>query len=97
MIDLGRYEASVCDCGFPESLTRDPSNHFTFDVDKCPVCKGQAQFSRVLHAEDEAARKARGENTPPAVPDPADGRRVLTRLMAPDEVQARRSSGSSPG
>ena len=44
MLALGRYRAKVCACGYHESLTGDPSNHFTFDVRTCPVCKGQAQF-----------------------------------------------------
>lgn len=94
MIGLARFEAKVCDCGFHEALARDPGNHFTFDVDACPVCKGAAQYGRVLAASDEQARKALGENRPPATPDPADGRRVLTRLMAADEVAARRTNNN---
>lgn len=90
MLGLVRYETRVCECGFHESLTHDPSNHFTPEVDQCPVCKGVAQFVRVLNAGDDAARKALGENRPPATPDPADGRHVRMRMMSADEVQARR-------
>lgn len=94
MLALARYELKVCDCGFHESLARDPSNHFTPEVEQCPVCKGVAQFMRVLNAGDERSRKAFGDKRPPATPDPADGRRVLMRMMSPDEVAARRANGS---
>lgn len=90
MLKLGRYEAKVCECGFHESLTRDRSNHFTFDVDTCPVCRGVAQMGRRLEAEDTRFVKMLGDNPIPEAARPSDGRHVSTRMMHPDEVTKRR-------
>lgn len=86
MLALLRYRAKVCACGYHESLTNDPANHFTFEVKTCPVCRGAARFGRMQQAEDERQRKAMGPNVPAIAPSPADGRRTITRLMSPDEV-----------
>lgn len=94
MLALGRYRAKVCACGYHESLANDPDLYFTFDVRTCPVCRGQAQFKRIQDADDEAIRKQQGEKRPPGTPDPADGRRVVTRLMSPQEVQLQRNQTS---
>lgn len=80
------FERGVCACGFHESLTGDPTNHFTFEDKKCPVCAGSAQYARIQHARDEAWSKARNENSPAGMPRPGDGRHTYTRLMTPTEV-----------
>lgn len=91
MLDLGRYEAGVHDCGFHRSLTSDPANHFTPETDVCPVCKGYDQYRRIQQDADEQFRKNLGEKPPPGTPLPSDGRRTYMRLMLPTEVEARRS------
>lgn len=92
MLKLARYEAGVCACGYHESIATDPTYHYTFETKVCPVCKGAAQFGRIQHDADEQFRKARGEKAPPGSPDPADGRRTMTRVMTPAEVAERRAS-----
>jgi hypothetical protein len=95
MLGLGRYKAKICACGFHESIASDPENHFTFDQRICPVCKGSAQYDRVLQDADERQRKQMGDNTPANAPRLADGRHVRTRRMSPQEIAERRAS--SPG
>jgi hypothetical protein len=81
----------VCACGYHESFANDPTNHFTFDVRVCPVCKGSAQFGRMVkHADDkrqQARERRRGDDGSAPIEDPADGRKIITRLMNPLEVQ----------
>lgn len=93
MLALGRYQARICRCGFHESLTADPANHFTFDVRVCPVCRGAAQFARTQDAADARHRKTHSRDNEAAPgPDPADGRRMFTRLLSPQEAATRRNS-----
>lgn len=83
---LAEFEDGQCrDCGWHESLTSDKSNRFTFEIKHCPVCAGAEQFHRVLHDKDQKRLKALGDNPPARRKDSADGRKVLSRLMAPDE------------
>lgn len=94
MLGLALYEAGVCNCGIHSSLTADKSNVFTFDERTCPVCIGAAKWARVRAAEDERALKALGENPPPVMQRPGDGRTTYTRQMSPLEVAARREGRS---
>lgn len=82
------YEHGVCECGFHESLTTDRSNHFTFDVRECPVCKGAAKFARIQQHADEQADKRLGDDPPPTAARAGDGRRTYLRQMSPLEVAA---------
>lgn len=86
----------MCQCGFHSSLTHDPAHHFTFEVDTCPVCRGSAQYERMLAEADKRFQTRRGEgDLPAAAARPADGRRVFTRLMTPLEVQQQRDAAPS--
>lgn len=84
------YRAGVCDCGVHESLTADKSNFFTFERRTCPVCKGLAQYQRLLAVEDKAAED-KVRDASPATPRPSDGRRLFIRQLDPMEVAARRA------
>lgn len=86
MLGLGIYEAGICECGIHESLTSDPSNHFTFEQRTCSVCRGVARYGRMMAHSDDLARKTIGENPPPGTPDPADGRRLFVKMLSPLEV-----------
>jgi hypothetical protein len=77
-----------------ESLTADKSNVFTFDRRTCPVCKGLAQYQRILAAEDKSAED-KAKDAPPATPRPSDGRRLYVRQLSPVEVAARRSRSAT--
>jgi hypothetical protein len=94
MRGLDAYEADIGPCGWHKSLTSDKSNHFTFEDEFCPVCAGVERYSRIQADRDEKWRKQMGDNLPSSHPRPSDGRRTFTRLMSPDEVSARRASGS---
>lgn len=85
---LEAYEAGVCsDCGVHQSLT-DPSKHFyTFEDSVCPVCASVAQYSRVQADRDRIAEERLGDNPPPQIPRPGDGRRTYIRRMTDDEVE----------
>lgn len=85
LLGLAEYEKGLCECGWHESLTADKTNHFTYETRTCPVCGGGERFTRILADRDE---KKRGEKPAPGRVDPADGRRVLSRLMTPTEVAA---------
>lgn len=89
MLGLDLYEDGICACGFHESLTQDKSNHFTFEDKTCGVCGGASQWSRIQADKDEQALKAMGENVPPAVKRPSDGRRTFIRPMSDLEVEQR--------
>ena len=89
LLALRRYQAEVCDCGIHESQTADKSNVFTFDKRTCPVCKGLAQYQRILAAEDRSAED-QVKDAPPATPRPSDGRRLYVRQLSPVEVAERR-------
>ena len=89
LLALARFEAGVCECGFHKSLTGDTSNHFTFEVEVCSVCKGASQYGRI---QQESDKQARGEKPDPKAPDPADGRRTHIRMMSAAEVEERRAS-----
>lgn len=97
MLALTIYERGICRCGFHESLTSDPENHFTFDTVTCPVCRASDQFGRVQHAQDQRAAEQRGPKAPPGQPRPEDGRRTMLRRMSATEVEERRASrGAGP-
>lgn len=87
MLALGQYEAKVCECGFHESLTNDPANHFTFEDRTCPICRGAARYDRMLGRGDDRLRKQRGADS---VVDPSDGRRTFIKQMTTDEVEQRK-------
>lgn len=80
LLALLRFRGEVCRCGFHPSLT-DPESGNTFqpETKKCPVCAGEAQWSRHLHAADEKHAKA-NEDAPPLSPRPSDGRHSYMRF-----------------
>lgn len=79
MLALAEYESGVCACGFHKSQTRDKANVFSFQVDHCPVCAGQARYGR-LQASDDNEEDERVKGAPPAAPRPNDGRLVSMKL-----------------
>lgn len=82
--ELEAYELDIHKCGHHKSQIV-PENGFTPEVSVCPVCAATAAYARVLQAEDDAARKKRGDDTPPATPLPSDGRQFYMRQMSPTE------------
>lgn len=86
---LRHFQGGVCACGIHQSLTADKANVFTFEKQTCPVCKGLAQYQRVLAAEDRSADD-KVKDAPPATPRPSDGRRLFVRQLSAMEVAARR-------
>lgn len=76
MLALAEFEAGICDCGFHRSLAQNKANEFIFEVDRCPVCAGRAQYERLEAKEDREEIAKLGENAPPTTARPADGRRV---------------------
>lgn len=80
MLALTEYEAGICSCGFHESLTRDKSNVFSFELDHCPVCAGGERYGRLQEKEDAEEVDKLGESPAPTAPRPSDGRRVLMRM-----------------
>lgn len=89
------YQRGICDCGIHESLTTDKSNVFTFDKRMCPVCRGKAQYLRVLADEDKAVEE-RLKGAPAATPRPSDGRRLYLRQMGQLELAERRARRTRP-
>lgn len=84
MLALVEYEASVCECGFPESVAdEDPDLELTFRV--CPVCADLAKATRIQQAADAKAVEALGNTPPPEAPLPDDGRRVGLRAKRPPQ------------
>lgn len=99
MLALAVYEAGVCECGFHEDITSDPSNLLTIDSRVCPVCKSVAVHQRKQQAADEKAEKALGQDPPPGAPRPDDGRHEFVRPLTPEEAeraQAHRAREGSP-
>lgn len=90
LLALRAYQAGICNCGIHESLTADRSNVFTFDKRTCPVCRGWAQYQRVMGAEDKAAEEQL-KDSPPATARPSDGRRMSIRQLSAGEVAERRA------
>lgn len=91
MAGLTAYEAHVCSgCGWHEAVARDKANYFTFAEERCPVCAGHARLGRIHAASDERHRKALGDHPPADRVEPGDGRKVLSRLMSPEEVARRK-------
>lgn len=95
LLALRAYQAGVCACGIHESLASDTSNYFTFPQKVCPVCKGLAQYQRILQDEDKRAEEQL-KDQPPVTPRPSDGRRLYVRQMSPLEVAERRSRRPDP-
>lgn len=94
MAGLVAYEGKICNgCGWHETLATDKDNYFTFESARCPVCAGHARLGRIHAAADERHRKAMGDNPPADRVEPGDGRKVMSRLMSPEEV-ARRTGKS---
>lgn len=93
--ELDAYERDVHACGHHKSVIHDPESGFEPKVDKCPVCAGVAVYSRVLQAEDEAARKKRGEKAPPTAPLPSDGRSWYMRMLTPAEAAERKAAAAA--
>ena len=87
MLALAEFEGGICDCGFHESLTRNKANVFGFEVNHCPVCAGRAQYDRLQAKDDREEIEKLGENAPPTVPRPGDGRHVRM-TMQPPRLQA---------
>lgn len=75
MLALVEYEAGICECGFHESVA-DLDPDLELDPRICPVCKGIAQMSRVMDAQDDEVDKALGENPSPDAPRASDGRHL---------------------
>jgi len=90
MLGLRIYRRGLCSgCGFHHDVTADKANHFTFEDDRCPVCKGAAQWSRLQQMHDEAAVTRLGERPSPMAVRPTDGRSTVIRRLSPLEVEAR--------
>lgn len=81
LLALMEHNRNVCACGFHTSLTRDPSNQFEFEVKRCSVCAGMAQMERQQAEQDKTELERRGDNVPPRVPRPSDGRTTLMKLV----------------
>lgn len=81
---LTEYEAEICACGLHRSVAdQDPNMATTIRV--CPICAGQDQALRVLHAKDDAIVKALGEKPAPSAPLPTDGRTLGLRFTPPPD------------
>lgn len=89
LLGLTQYQREVCACGYHISVATDKSNFFAPETTKCPVCAGEAQFSRALRKQDETHAE-RHKSDAPMAPRPEDGRRAFMRLLTPEQVEAER-------
>lgn len=96
LLGLAMFEDQVCRCGFHPSIADDDDNTFTPEARKCPVCAGEAQWSRMLSDEDEKASKA-APHAPPGAPRPSDGRYPYMRFLSPAEAEKVKQTRPSRG
>lgn len=81
MLALALYERSLCDCGWPRALCRDPATHFRIvNDDPCQIDAALAKYRRLLQQGDERLRRNQNLAEKPGAPDPADGRRFHIEL-----------------
>ncbi|WP_300680763.1 hypothetical protein [Nocardioides sp.] len=96
MVELGEFEATVCDgCGFPPEIADDAEFFWGFGTRVCPVCASQEQYGRMLGEADADEAKKRGEDAPAKDPRPEDGRTVQIKGLTREEADA--AKAPTPG
>lgn len=85
LLGLALYEAGVCECGYHQSLTSDPTNRFSVTADTCNVCAAIAVHARVQHEADQQVERAGGvdDKPDPRTRRPTDGQRISVRQAPP--------------
>lgn len=77
-------------CGTHESILKDPENNKFDLVEKvCPICASLATYHRIVAERDDKISKGFGQDPPPEVARPEDGRSIHLRKLTPQEVAER--------